>query len=323
MTFSLNEGEKFACIAFAHVGLEPELLEQVPLHLGDDVWVLDRPHFDFPAYWREWIGSIKADRVSDSNLFLLKKKESKTPEVLDHENQELIKEVERVFYGIVIQGMPQYEAAYRLTGSVSRDKAGLRQFTEIYDHHAYARKTAVSPHTCKIAKAVAFGIREMLSLTAFLRLQRGFRALIDATRARYLEDAVHQFVRAMDALIIPRVGSSKRDFAHRCQTFSIANESNRKVLEEIYDIRSNVEHMHEWNGGATAKDAMRDESNLKQRLYQIESLAFSVYLKIMTSSMHRNIFHSNNTIQDFWTLPDDEKLRVWGDSLDLTSIKAN
>jgi hypothetical protein len=322
MTFSLNEGEKFACIAFAHVGLEPELIEQVPLDLGDDVWVLDRPHFDFPAYWRGWIGSIKADRVSDSNLFLLKKKESKTPEVLDHENQELIKEVERIFYGIVIQGMPQYEAAYRLTGSFSKDKAGLRQFTEVYDHHAYARKTPVSPRTCRIAKAVASGIREMLSLTAFLRLQRGFKALIDATRVRYLEDAVHQFVRAMDALIIPRVGSSKRDFAHRCQIFSIANEANRKVLEEIYDIRSNVEHMHEWNGVATTEEAMRDEPILKQRLYQIESLALAVYLKIMTSSTHRNIFHSNSTIHEFWALPDDEKLRVWADSIDLTSIKA-
>ena len=323
MAFSLNEGEKFACIAFANVGLEPELLEQVPLDLGDNVWVLDRPHFDFPAFWRGWIGSIKADRVSDSNLFLLKKKESKTPDVLDHENQELIKEVEGVFYGIVLQGMPQHEAAYRLTGAVSGDKAGLRQFTEIYDHHAYAKKTPVSPHTCKIAKAVACGIGEMLSLTAFLRLQRGFKALIDATRARYLEVAVHQFVRAMDALIIPRVGSSKRDFAHRCQTFSVSNEVNRTVLEEIYDIRSNVEHMHEWNGVATTEEAMRDEPILRRRLYQIESLALSVYLKIMTSTMHRNIFHSNSTIQDFWTLPDDEKSRVWADKLDLTGIKVN
>ena len=65
MTFSLNEAEKFACIAFANVGLEPELLEQVPLDLGDDVWVLDRPHFDFPAYWREWIGSVLPHLILD------------------------------------------------------------------------------------------------------------------------------------------------------------------------------------------------------------------------------------------------------------------
>lgn len=322
MDFNLREGEKFACVAFANVGIEPELLEQVPLDLGDGVWVLDRPHFDFPAYWREWIGSIKADRVSDSNLFLLKKKESKTADVLDHENQELIKEVEAVFYGIALQGMPQHEAAYRLTGAVSGGKASLRQFTEIYDHHAYARKTPVSPHTCKIAKAVACGIREMLSLTAYRRLQRGFKALIDATRARYLEDAVHQFVRAMDALILPRVGSSKKDFAHRCQTFAFCNEANRIVLEEIYDIRSNVEHMHEWNGVAMTEEAVREGTIFRRRLCQIESLALSVYLKIMTSAIHRNIFYSDNKIQEFWALPDDEKAKVWAHRLDLTKIEA-
>jgi hypothetical protein len=140
MTFSLKEGEKFACVAFANVGVEPELLEQVPLDLGDDIRVLDRPHFDFPSYWREWIGSIKADRVSDSNLLLLRKRASKIPAVLDHENKELIKEVESVFHGIVLQGMPQDEAAYRLTGAISGGKSGLRQFTEIYDHHSYFRR---------------------------------------------------------------------------------------------------------------------------------------------------------------------------------------
>jgi hypothetical protein len=163
----------------------------------------------------------------------------------------------------------------------------------------------------------------MLSTTDFLRLQRGFRALIDATRARYLEVAVHQFVRSMDALIFPRVGSSKRDFAHRCQIFSISSETNRTILEEIYDIRSNVEHMHEWNGLGTVAEARKGELILKTRLYQIESLALSVYLKIMTSPRHRNIFRSNDTIEEFWALRDHAKSRVWADNLDLTSIKAN
>jgi hypothetical protein len=87
MTFSIDEGEKFAGIAFTNIGLEPELVKQVPLDLGEGIWVLDRPHFDLPANWKTWIGSIEADRVSGSNLLLVVKRGSETPDILDNENR--------------------------------------------------------------------------------------------------------------------------------------------------------------------------------------------------------------------------------------------
>jgi hypothetical protein len=311
MTFHVNEGEKFACVAFANVRLEPPLVEQVPLYLGEGTWVLDRPHFDLPANWKTWIGSIEAGRVSRSNLLLLVKRESKSPDILDHENKELLSEVDALFYGLLLQGMPQHQAAYRFTGAVSRGESTVRQFSEAYHHHSYSNKTPVSPDTCKVAKAAAEGIKESISKTKFLRLQRGFKALIDATRARYGEDALHQFVRAIDALILPRVGNSRRDFAHRCQTFTVDNEAHRTILEGIYDVRSNVEHMHEWNGATTAEDAKKDAHLLRQMVCQIETLALSVYLKIMTS---------NAAIESFWSLPDDQKKNVWGVELDLGGV---
>jgi hypothetical protein len=320
MVFRVNEGEKFACVAFTNVSLEPPLVEQVPLYLGEGAWVLDRPHFDLPANWKTWIGSIEADRVSRSNLLLLVKRESEKPDILDHENKKLLSEVDALFYGLLLQGMPQHLAAYRFTGAVSQGESTIRQFSEAYYHHAYSNKTPVSPDTCKVAKTAAEGIKETISKTEFLRIQRGFKALIDATRARFGEDALHQFVRAIDALILPRVGNSKRDFAHRCQTFTVANEAHRTILEDIYDVRSNVEHMHEWNGATTAEDAKRDDHLLRQMVCQIETLALSVYLKIMTSNTHRDIFRSNAGIESFWLLPDDQKKNVWGLALDLGAI---
>lgn len=315
MHFRIEEGDKFAIVAFANIGFEPELIEETPIDLGDGLWVLDRPHFELPHSWRKWIGSIKADRVNESNLLILAKRAGP-----DHETEKLQDEVDRLLYGLVLQGMPKHVAAYRLSDAVLHGETTVGQFTELYDHHSFEKRTPVSPETCKIAKVAANGIKETVSPIEFLRLQRGLIALIDASRERYMERALHQFVRATEALIVPRIGKSRKDFVHRCQTFTIANDIHRLTFESIYDIRSNVAHMHEWNGTATAEEASKDEHILRNRLHQIEALCLSIYLKIMTSARHREIFRTNASIEAFWSLPDDARADAWGERDNLINI---
>jgi hypothetical protein len=80
----------------------------------------------------------------------------------------------------------------------------------------------------------------------FRRVIRGLDALLGGLKQTG-QDRLHQFVRSLEALIFPDVGDTKRQFTHRCQTFARAAEDTRSLLQEAFDMRSDIEHLHEWD----------------------------------------------------------------------------
>jgi hypothetical protein len=81
----IDDGEKYAL-----VGLSAKVEEYIPFQkLTSSLWVWADTTFNIPPHWREWLGSIRADEVQNSNLFLLSKLRSLTPDILDGENQKL------------------------------------------------------------------------------------------------------------------------------------------------------------------------------------------------------------------------------------------
>jgi len=78
----------------------------------------------------------------------------------------------------------------------------------------------------------------------FERVVRGLKILMDGLTQTYPDERIHQFVRSLEALILPEPGQTKRQFVHRCQTFAKAGTATRTILEEAFDLRSNTEHLH-------------------------------------------------------------------------------
>ena len=81
----IDDGDKYAVIALAVKLDDPVPLQQMTPHH----WVFADKRFDMPPHWREWLGTIRAQEVEGSNLFLLSKVHSQTPDILDGENAEL------------------------------------------------------------------------------------------------------------------------------------------------------------------------------------------------------------------------------------------
>jgi hypothetical protein len=74
----IDDGEKYAVI-----GLSVKLDDPVPLQeMTPHHWAFADAQFDIPAHWREWLGTIRTKEVENSNLFLLSKMRSQTPEKL-------------------------------------------------------------------------------------------------------------------------------------------------------------------------------------------------------------------------------------------------
>ena len=94
----IGEGEKYALVALA-VSLD----NAVPLQqMTPNHWAFADERFDMPPHWRAWLGTIRTQEVEGSNLFLLSKVPSQTPDILDGENVELKRRAGHFYSGLLL-----------------------------------------------------------------------------------------------------------------------------------------------------------------------------------------------------------------------------
>jgi len=320
MTFSLKKDEKFACIAFDNIAVDATMPEAIAL--GDGMWVLQTPPVAFDELWQKWLGTIRSDELASSNLFLVAKQHSDRSSIPDDENQALLKKVDRLFYGILLQGIPQYGKAYRFTGANVGGTPQVRAFGALDTHYPTegSKKPQVGSDLCGLAKVAMDGLVAVEIDPKFKRLKRGLAALLRGIREQFVEDRIHEFVRALEALTKPEIRRTTKQFIHRCQTFARASADNAKILEECYEIRTVVEHMHPFEDFLTRYPAAARNAVGLQRGRQIEALALDAHLRISTSPMHASIFRTDPDIDAFWHNTDDQRAALWGPRVDMAAI---
>src|SRR5205823_5233897 len=96
----------------------------------------------------------------------------------------------------------------------------------------HARAALLSGNTFRKAKLIASGLRAMHETGSdFFRLRRGFMAWLVGTRSEQGDTRLHQFVRAIEAVIKPAQGRTREEFVSRCSLFA----ANGDILDELYD----------------------------------------------------------------------------------------
>jgi hypothetical protein len=173
---------------------------------------------------------------------------------------------------------------------------------------------------CRTAKTFEEGYVAIEKSTAYERVKRGMSALVRAISEPTLEERIHQYARALEALVKPEISKSTSQFTHRCQTFALAGMEAKQILDECYKIRSAVEHMKLVDDALTGYSSDKRQLIASQRLRQIEGLAFSVHLKLATSQSHARLFETDTLIDEFWSKRDDECRSAWGNPLNITAI---
>jgi len=73
---------------------------------------------DVEALWREWLGSIRWDRIQQSNLALVRTMPSASARILDGENESLSKYATQLFYLLQLSGVFEYEGTNLLSGAL-------------------------------------------------------------------------------------------------------------------------------------------------------------------------------------------------------------
>jgi hypothetical protein len=321
MDFQLKPGDKFCCIAFDKVAIDRSLGNAVDL--GEGMWALPNHPFSLDHHWREWIGKIKAEQVDRCNFFLVAVKRSARPEVLDDENETLRKMVNRLLHGLLLQGIPNHVDGFVLTGAKVTSETHIRQYGEMKQfYNSNSRHRAgFTKSGCLKAKDFEAGYKNIEAGEDYLRVRLGMTALSRGMSEPLMQERMHEYVRSLEALAKTEIGRSEAQFIHRCQTFAVASDEVRSILNESYKIRSAVEHMNPVEGVYPGRALADIKHILGQRIRQIEALASSTYLRIATSAPHGQLFQTDAAISDFWCKPDHERNALWGKRLNIAEIK--
>ncbi len=244
MAFQFQPRSKFALLAVEHVYSE---LPEPEVQLTDGTWALSGVPLPDLGIWTEWIGSIGVRRLKTANLILLRQEAAENPQIVDAVHQRLDDDLTRLFYLLQLSSVVEYEGAELLLGSSVDGQPQIRQISELHKFYPSKGYTRIPCTVDRMNEAIQLreGLKQMETVPA-AGFIRGMNALTDGLMRNNGQDRLHQFVRGLEALIVPDIGQTKKQFVHRCQTFAVASPVAAQVLGEAFDMRSDTEHLQDW-----------------------------------------------------------------------------
>ncbi len=305
----VEDGEKFAFVGLnvKTEGLPP--FEPFPPHF----WIFTEKTFKVPSHWREWIGSIRADEIRGCNLFLLSKLAASKPEVLDSESQELFRRASHFYSGLLLASpfSPGHKPIM-LTGY--RHEEGI----EIRQQQDFERPVqglvrfypAVSSADIQLAARLAENI-ELLTAVALSDRWRLSQAISIYLRARSNNDIlerIHQYCRCIEGFILPDKGDTTKRFKSRTEIF--IGPHLHDMMGNIYEIRCDVEHLHEDKyrqvyHRETMLDIVRKEA-------VIEYIVRTALARILGDKGLWTHFGNTSGLAKYWVMEKAAQMALWG-----------
>jgi hypothetical protein len=320
MPFHVPLNHKFGCVCLTNAAVDRALRE--PLDLGGGLWAIFGTPLELAPHWRNWLGSVKAQNFDRAGITLLGHRASDQPGILDDENELLVKDAFSLFLALLTCEIFHYEGGLILSGANNGGNTDIRNLSDLETHFIpnSVRPSRILEGTIRRAIPVASGIRAIHS-NRFERLRRGFRAWHRGIQQDFGEDRLHQFVRAVEAVIKPEIGRSEKLFTHRCQIFAGTSAGARALFTDLYQLRSRTEHMNGIASGLAAYPPAEREAMGLRRAYQAQVLASHVFEQILTKPELMAIFDSDDHIDEFWIRRRmDQQQEAWGPAIDLEAL---
>jgi len=318
----IASNEKFACLAFHECWLAPGFPDEI--QLAPNVWAAQKLDVKMGSHWARWVGSLAMDALTDASLVIYTTMPSANPEALDGENKELARRLDYVLYGLLLQGVPRHSKGFAFNGANSEGEVGVRQFSNVRRYLPTYGLPYFRPGVAELQLAMSLAprLRDIGNGGAnWERLRGGIKVLLGGSEEEDSGERLHDFVRALEALLRPDIGSTKTQFAHRTdQTFVLSNAETRDTLLEIYEMRSRVEHLHPVLDALQGNTATRI-ATANRRTCQIDALARRSLRRVVGTAPLLETFRTEANIAAFWNLPDAARVAAWSDRWDLRSIK--
>ncbi len=263
--------------------------------------------------WRENLGRLQAAELEKTTLFAW----ATAPAVGDHDEDHLRSRAYDLFLGLLI-AVPFF-AAGQLTAMGGTRTEGA---PSVRSHRRYASTyytegtpvVALTEEYLAHAARVAAALQQHPALPH--RMIRAIRAFRLGCEAPELDSRLHQFVRAIDGFVASRKGKGKSDFVDRISRLVDASAAD---LQELYKIRSKVEHLHgPFEGLGSVTDPLRQ---LRVRTIEAEAIArYLIFEYLMHPAVWAN-FSTQATAEDFWSSPSFNASELVTSTLDLGPLR--
>ena len=321
MNYQFHEKSKFALLTVNNVYTD---LPDATIQLSDGTWIM--PELPVPDLdiWKEWLGSSHMERLGRANLVLIVEEPSNNPGVLDDVHKRLTDDLCCLFFMLHLRpGIEIAEGADLLSGCSMNWAPQIRQIFQMpkfYKTKGWPREPLTKDWlTDSLVLRSGYAVMKAEAKNKlFERVVRGLHTLSKGLREASGQDRLHQFVRSLEALILPEPGHTKKQFAHRCQTFTCRRDNTRSLLTEAFDMRSATEHLNRWDKAVEKYPSDKREDVCMQRTRQIELLACDVYSRLLRDPDRREHFRTDDAINAFWKLPDHKRYSLWDTHLDIS-----
>ena len=311
----IADGEKYAL-----VGLEVKIEGVPPLRqVAPDLWCLTNTILDMPPEWRKWLGSIRAKQVARSNLFLVSKRRSATADVMDDESLSLQRSAQHFYVGLLLSvPFSPSHRPFMVTGARRQGEIGIRHYADL----AAPAPQGLHPYPPVAADDITSAAQIGASLGAMgadaapqrgrLRLLRTLRIYTNARTATETLDRIHQYCRCIEGVILPAPGKTKRQFKNRTELF--IGPHHHDLMGALYDIRSDVEHLHEDRYVEPFDQEVQRDLEEKESI--IECIARTTLAKIIRRDALCAHFGNKTDLRSFWALSADKRREIWGAPID-------
>ncbi len=310
----IADGEKYALIGL-DVRFEGASL---PEKLAPGLRVFTKTRLYVPTEWEAWLGSIRTEEISSINLYFVRTIPSATPSELDGENKSLLESLKYLYIGLLLSAMfSPYRKPIMLTGARLKGVIDIRQQKdlEIPAPQIFRLYPAVVADDVVSAANLGQQLDTMLQNRAPGELWRFVRTLSIYVNTRPITDIVdriHQYCRCIEGLILPTIGKTKRHFKSRTELF--IGPKHHELMGELYDIRSNAEHLHKNDYTDISQHCFWFDLLRKEAI--VEYIARMALARIIARDTLWPYFRNTKALGKFWERSPDEQRDIWGKSID-------
>lgn len=311
-THLLQDANKFAILALrTHVELSSASETVGPSGL----WVSTQAPAQFDENWKLWLGSIRENHLSAANLFLVAEAPATTLSILDQENSKLKRDVYWLYLGILLSArLTTFDEPLLLTGTTRDGHFDVREVGTVPGAALIPglRPQPVTADCVARANEIVLALTEWGEAGGSWHFDHVLEIYASARENVNTLERIHQFSRCIEGLIL---GETKRHFVARTETFIGANW--QKEMGSIYDVRSAVEHLREYEVLEPASRSSREDLLWKAAL--MEHLSRRCIGNVLLAKSLWPHFSSPSALKSFWNLSSVNRDKLWGPPINLSS----
>lgn len=291
-----------------------------PFSLGHGLWVTGEMPVAVPEHWRQWLGSIRIDRLDEANLFLFTHRPTAHPRVLDADTQAVIKSVERLYFSLLMAApYIGHENDPLLSGARHDGGIDVRRVIQ-YD-------AVLAPPGCRgavlddamlvLTRELYNGLLQIEGGGEHSRLWRMVRAFYTALQDNQFGSRIHQLVRCIEGFVFPDEGQTRRQMTSRTELF--LGPRHHELVQTLFDIRSAVEHLHGPNRVVNNADPNLATLRLAELSYEAEAIARYCLRRLLTTPALWPSFTDDAALAAFWSMQAAERRLLWGTPMEVAT----